>query len=376
MFFSTMVLLVIVILLFLGYSSLILYYWRSWVSIPGQAISNAGLSTPLSVLIPARNEEDNIGRLLQSLHEQTYPRELVEIIVIDDHSTDRTAEIVNQFPGVRLLQLTDDVSNSYKKKALETGITAATGDLVVTTDADCWCSADWLRMMVSFYEEKKPVFIAAPVSIEGNSSFLGIFQAFDFAVLQGITGASVYKQAHSMCNGANLAYERKAFYEVNGFSGIDDIASGDDMLLMHKIAKRYPGRTGYLRSREAIVYTRPMNTWKAFFNQRIRWASKAARYDDKRIVAVLLMVYLFNLSFVALIIAGWWNDQYWLLALALWTGKTLVEWPFVAAVTGFFHRRSLLKYFFFLQPLHIFYTVLSGLFGQLGKYEWKGRWVR
>lgn len=107
-----------------------------------------------------------------------------------------------------------------------------------------------------------------------------------------------------MCNGANLAYERNSFYRVNGFSGIDTIASGDDMLLMHKIANQYPGQIHYLKAEDAIVTTSPMKTWREFLNQRIRWASKAKYYDDKRITAVLILVYLFNLSFLVLWVAG------------------------------------------------------------------------
>src|SRR5438552_106784 len=145
-------------------------------------------------------------------------------------------------------------------------------------------------------EEKNIVFIAAPVVLQNNSSVLQIFQAMDFLVLQGITAASVYKQFHSMCNGANLAYEKKAFEEVNGFESIDHIASGDDMLLMHKIRKKFPGRLNYLKSKKVIVSTQPMKTWKEFLNQRTRWASKARFYDDKRIFFVLLLVYLFNFS--------------------------------------------------------------------------------
>ena len=132
--------------------------------------------------------------------------------------------------------------NSYKKKAIETGIAAASGELIVTTDADCIPPPDWLQTIVAFKEKTNAVFIAAPVVFNCNSSIVQVFQAMDFMVLQGITGASVYKKMHSMCNGANLAYERKVFYEVNGFAGIDHIASGDDMLLMHKIAKKYPGK--------------------------------------------------------------------------------------------------------------------------------------
>jgi cellulose synthase/poly-beta-1,6-N-acetylglucosamine synthase-like glycosyltransferase len=195
-------------------------------------------------------------------------------------------------------------------------------------------------------------------------------------VLQGITGASVYKRLFSMCNGANLAYEKKMFYEVGGFSGIDHIASGDDMLLMHKIAQKHPHRVHYLKSAEAVVSTQPMLTWKDFFNQRIRWASKATYYKDKKIKAVLLLVYLFNLSFIVLLVAGFWNSNYWFLLLILWLLKTAVELPFFYSVSAFFRKRWAVKYFFFFQPLHIFYTILSGLLGQFGKYEWKGRRVR
>ncbi|HMK25961.1 MAG TPA: glycosyltransferase family 2 protein, partial [Chitinophagaceae bacterium] len=201
-------------------------------------------------------------------------------------------------------------------------------------------------------------------------------QAMDFMVLQGITGAAVYKKALSMCNGANLAYEKNAFNKVNGFAGIDNIASGDDMLLMHKIWKQYPNKVHYLKSKEAIVSTQPMKSWKDFFNQRIRWASKAKHYGDKRIITVLTLVYLLNLSFLLLLVAGCWFHPYWTWLIGLWFAKTIIEFPFVYSVSSFFSKQFLMKYFFFFQPLHIFYTIVSGLFGQLGKYEWKGRVVK
>ena len=178
-----------------------------------------------------------------------------------------------------------------------------------------------------------------------------------------------------MCNGANLAYEKKLFAEVGGFSGIDHIASGDDMLLMHKIAKKFPERIFYLKAKDAIVSTRPMPTWKKFLNQRIRWASKATYYDDKKIIGVLLLVYLFNFSFLILLLAGFWNSVYWIFFLIGWMVKTLVELPFFYSVSTFFDKQWAVKFFFIFQPLHIFYTIFSGLLGQFGKYEWKGRKV-
>jgi|CXWL01.1.fsa_nt_gi cellulose synthase/poly-beta-1,6-N-acetylglucosamine synthase-like glycosyltransferase len=371
-----MILIYIIIPLFVCYSLLIIYYWLAWRSIPDYILSVSAPQTKISVIVPARNEEENIGYLLQALQNQTYPEALFEIIVVDDHSTDGTANIIRQYSAVKSIQLKDDRINSYKKKAIETGIAAASGELIVTTDADCLLSSNWLTTIAAFKEEKKSVFIAAPVVITCNSSLLQVFQAMDFMVLQGITGAAINNKKLSMCNGANLAYERKAFYDVNGFTGIDHIASGDDMLLMHKIWKRYPDQVHFLKSKDAIVSTQPMKTWKAFFNQRIRWASKAKNYDDKRIFAVLLLVYLFNLSFLALAIAGLFCYYYWLCLAGLWIAKTTIELPFVYTVAAFFNKQSLVKYFFFFQPLHILYTILSGLLGQFGKYEWKGRKVK
>lgn len=371
-----MVLTGIIAALFITYAILILYYWQSWKSIPDYIPDNSIPATKISVIIPVRNEEQHIQALLHSINQQFYPKELMEVIVVDDNSTDNTVSLVWQFPFVKLITLKEDGINSYKKKAIELGIAAASGDLIVTTDADCIVQPGWLNTIENFYRKTKAVFIVAPVVIESKSSLIQIFQSMDFMILQGITGASVYKQIHSMSNGANLAYERKAFHSVNGFMGIDHIASGDDMLLMYKIEKKFEGRIQYLKSKDVIVSTQPVKTWAAFFNQRIRWASKADKYDDKRIFWVLLLVYFLNLSFIVLLVAGCWSAYYWWTALILLAVKTLAELPFIISVTTFFNKQQLLKYFVFLQPLHILYTIIAGWLGKFGTYEWKGRKVK
>lgn len=357
------------------YALLLFYYRNAWQHIPLFRIQEPG-TIFISVLIPARNEADNIPRLLDSLQQQDYPKERYEVIVIDDHSTDDTAVIAGQYTGVRVIRLNEDDINSYKKKALEQGVAAANGQLIVTTDADCTAGPQWLSNLSAFHRQTGAAFIVAPVSIGAGTQLVEQFQALDFMILQGITGASVQQGVHSMCNGANMAYLRDVFYEVGGYSGIDHIASGDDMLLMHKIWKRYPQKIGYLYSPEAIIRTEPVNNWRAFFNQRIRWASKASFYDDKRIIAVLLLVYLLNLSFPLLLIAGLFSAKYWMAALALLVLKTLVEYPFVNAVARFFQTPVSMFRFFCLQPLHITYTVIAGFLGIVGGYEWKGRRVR
>jgi cellulose synthase/poly-beta-1,6-N-acetylglucosamine synthase-like glycosyltransferase len=292
---------------FTCYTILITYYRQSWLSIHDfEASRNTQPRTKISVIMPARNEEYNIAACLESIIQQSYPAYLYEILVVDDHSTDNTAKIVSKYldQNVRLISLKDFVSaneiNSYKKKAIETAIQQATGELIVTTDADCIVPPNWLKNIGAFYEEKKPVFIVMPVAIMCNNRPIEIFQSLDFMVLQGITGASVHRKFHSMCNGANLAYTKKAFEEVDGFKGIDGIASGDDMLLLHKIFKRHPDGIAYLKNSDVIVQTEPVKSIAQFFNQRIRWASKADRYDDKRIFAVLLLVYFFNVWLIVL----------------------------------------------------------------------------
>ena len=381
-----LIILAITAVFFVGYAALIFYYRQCWLQIPGyesSAFVNKIPSTKITVIIPARNEEQNIGRCLQSIIDQNYPPNLFEIIVVDDHSTDNTAQIVQSFnrQNIHCIFLKDFVNstiNSYKKKAIEIAIVQSTGNLIVTTDADCNMGKQWLQTIASFYEEYRPACIVAPVSINCGNRFLEIFQALDFMVLQGITGAAVYKKMHSMCNGANFAYEKNAFHEVDGFKGIDIIASGDDMLLMHKIFTLYPDRVLFLKSKQAIVYTQPMHTWKEFFNQRIRWASKADKYDDKRIFAVLALVYFFNLLLLLVPVMAIINYQlsiinYWLILLIL---KTTVELFFLFPVSTFFNRQSMLWWFPLAQPFHILYTIIAGWLGKFGKYSWKSRMVK
>lgn len=391
----------LLVLIFGLYSVLILYYWRSWLCIPDQQNPKKEPATRITVIIPARNEEGNIGACLQSIMNQAYPAHLFEVLVVDDHSTDGTVGVVHAYTdkNVKLISLKEHLQeriNSYKKKAIETAVGQSTGELIVTTDADCLLPENWLRSLAAFYEEKDPVFIAAPVAINCSNRFIEIFQALDFMTLQGITGASVHKKIHSMCNGANLAYTKKAFEEVGGFAGVDSIASGDDMLLMHKIYKRYPERVMYLKSKDAIVQTAPVHSVREFFSQRIRWASKADKYDDKRIFAVLLLVYLVNVILLLLplfviflperfsvlhyhlyLSEGLFCRvslvQLWLLLILL---KTIIELTFLYPVAKFFGKRTLLWLFPLMQPVHILYTVIAGWLGKFGSYHWKQRKVK
>ncbi|MFT3904304.1 MAG: glycosyltransferase [Niabella sp.] len=377
-----MLLLIVTALLFLFYAGVIVFYYLAWKEAPVyNSAKNNHNETRFSVIIPARNEAHNIEKLLRSLEAQTYSQALFEVIVIDDQSTDETVDVVNRFKqqsplSITIAQLSADVKKAHKKRTIEKGILLAVNEWIVCTDADCTVPATWLHTLSSFIRQKNSMFVVAPVAYIQDKKASDIFQVLDFMTLQGITAASVYKNVHSMCNGANLAYHKEAFLQVGGFAGIDNIASGDDMLLMYKIWKAYPDRVHYLKSSEAIVRTDTANGWKAFFNQRVRWASKAPDYDDKRVFIVLLLVYLFNLSYLVLGIAAFFNIRYLYALIIFITAKVIVEFPFVYSVSRFFGRQSLMKYFPLFQPLHILYTIIVGLWGSFGKYEWKNRKVR
>jgi glycosyltransferase involved in cell wall biosynthesis len=376
---------VIICCLLACYGALIGFYHRAWQGIPAFDASGKTARTRITVVIPARNEEANIRGCLESLALQSYPMDLFQVIVIDDHSTDATREIVSGYHPAEMFLLYASLAEhggpgqAYKKFAIEVGVSMAFGELIVTTDADCRFSAGWLQTLAAFYEDKGAAFIAAPVRMGLPNTPYPLFAAFqilDFITLQGITGAAVAKKFHSMCNGANLAYDKNIFAAVGGFRDIDDIPSGDDMLLMHKIYRKYPDRLFFLKSRAAIVSTQPETSWKGFVNQRVRWASKAGRYDDRRIYRVLLLVYVLNVALLILPVAAcfdrWWL---WVLLFGLLT-KTVMEYPFVNAVAEFFGQRGLTKWFAVLQPFHIVYTVVIGWMGQFGSYRWKDRTIK
>lgn len=368
------------ILFVVAYCSLILLY-RYWLQKLKPVTVNPSFtpSVTFTVLIPARNEEKNIAACLHSIKQLNYPQALMEIIVIDDFSEDNTAALVQQFSTVKLVQLKDNITqqiNSYKKKAIEVGIQHSKGDYIVTTDADCTVPENWLLNFAWMIEQHQSEFIAAPVAMKEESSFIKLFQSLDFLSLQGITAASVGAGFHSMCNGANLCYSKKAFAAVDGFKDVDHIASGDDMLLMYKVQQQFPGKVHYCYSPGSIVLTDPVETIQDFFRQRIRWASKADKYNDKRIFWVLLLVYFFNFFLLTLLVAGCFNAALWILFLAIFFAKTITELIFMIPVASFFRKQSLLMWFPLMQPFHIIYTIVAGWFGKFGTYEWKGREVK
>ncbi len=369
----------LVVILFSGlitffYIGLFLYYIYGWIKLKEWKVKEKKAVTKITVIVPARNEADNILYCLKDLGQQLYPKELFEIIVVDDNSTDNTVDLVEKL-RIKNLRLIKSYSPS-KKKAIEKGIENAKGNLIVTTDADCRMGKQWLASIASFYEVYKPKMISAPTSYLHNNTFFKIFQALDFIGMVGIGAASIRNGFPHVCNGANLSYEKSVYYEVGGFKGIDTLASGDDMLLMQKITKKYPTGIKFLKNMDAIVYTKAKKTVQEFIQQRLRWASKTSVLVDKKVTAILVGVLFFNITIIFNSIFVLYKVELLIFLLFQLAVKFLLDFIFLGFVSKFFRQIKLLWLFLPSQVIHIFYIVFIGLLANFKRYNWKDRIVR
>ncbi|MFK7809507.1 MAG: glycosyltransferase [Saprospiraceae bacterium] len=372
------------ILLTFGYAGLMIRYFVDWQAISifkAESQYTATAKTKVSILVPARNEAANIERCIHSILKQDYDKSFFEIIVIDDHSEDDTAALAEAIEDkrihvIRLADFPELPQQAFKKLALKIGIEKAKGELIVTTDADCFMGSSWLSLIVAFYEKHDAKMIAGPVAMTDENTLLEKFQSLDFCGMMGITGAGISKGYMLMGNGANIAYTKKVFKEVNGFEGIDHLASGDDMLLMQKIAAVYPGQIYFLKNEKATVFTKAQSTLKSFVQQRIRWASKSSAYPQKGVTLQLAIVYLFCLSLLINIFLLPFFGAAWVVLVLQVLTKAFVDFILLYNMTGFFDRGDLMKSFGIAQLMHILYIVGIGTMGNLVKrYEWKGRRV-
>jgi len=363
----------------LVYVFLVLSFVRGWHKLIYFIPQKSLPKTKVSIIVAARDEELNIGKTIDDLIAQKYPKALTEIIIIDDHSEDKTAEIVLSYTdkNVKLIKLNEDSAlNSYKKKAIQTAIGTCSGDLIITTDADCRMGENWLATIVELYEKQDYKMISSPVAYFQERNLFERLQSLEFLYLIGLGASTIGNKSPSTCNGANLAYEKNTFYEVGGFQGIDDLASGDDELLLHKIAAKYPDKIGFLKNREAIVYTHAKENLSSFIQQRKRWASKSTRYKNKAIIVLGVFVWIFNLSIFTNFIAGLFLPGFLIISFYQLLVKMILESLFLWNVTGFAKRRSLMILIPVLNVLHILYIIYIGIAGNSGKYNWKGRMVR
>ncbi|SNS81321.1 Glycosyltransferase, catalytic subunit of cellulose synthase and poly-beta-1,6-N-acetylglucosamine synthase [Ekhidna lutea] len=354
----------------------VLFYLRlaqGWRKIP--VVEKSGNKISFSVIIPVRNEATNIQTILKNLESQHYPKELFEVIVIDDFSEDDTAQIVNQLIpslnlNLRLVQLSDPTKQG-KKHALTAGVKAAKYETILTTDADCWFGESWIRSYSDAFG-KEVNMVAGPVAIEGRGIFARL-QQVEFAGLIGFGAVTISEENPSMCSGANLGFKKAAFEEVGGYTDNLFTPSGDDEFLLFNIMRKFPHSTIFLQSKEAVVCTPAHSKLRSFVNQRTRWTSKW-KYNKNwkvRISAILFFLdYLIFYGAIAGAILGIVDDVF-ITGIAIM--RFLVLLFFVSPVNRFMGGRSSffpLLLFQIIYPLHVLFMGMNSIFGS---YTWKGR---
>jgi cellulose synthase/poly-beta-1,6-N-acetylglucosamine synthase-like glycosyltransferase len=351
-----------------------------FMRIPCASPATFQLRPMVSVVIPARNEASNLARCLRSVLYQSYPAEFFEVILVNDHSTDATAAIAyvmaQTYPHLRVIDLQlDGPTVAYKKAALTAGVKAARGEIILQTDADCEVPDTWIECMVSHMGPKTGL-VAGPVLLTHHDHWLQRLQTLELMGLVVLGGGSMAARQPNLANGANLGYRRAVFGEVNGFEGIDRVASGDDELLLQKIHRLGKYELRFVRCRSALVRTPAQATWPELKAQRLRWVSKARFYLNRWPNLIQAISYLAFLGLPTLAVLGFWQPSAAGLALQLFALKAIADLLLMYQAGRFFRNLPLLKWLPLLEVVYIPYVLWVGLVGNLVKhYRWKDRIV-
>ncbi len=327
----------------------------------------------VSIIIPARNEERTISFLLHDLSLQSYQH--LEVIVVDDHSQDGTVEKVeHEMKRDKRITLLSNVDHG-KKSALALAIKSAKGSIIITTDADCRVNEPWVESLIPYFENAETKLVFGGVKISANALFENV-QALEFASLIGSGAATAALGFPTMCNGANLAFRKDVFFEVEGYAGNIDVPSGDDEFLMRKIKEKYLDGIVFAGQRNAVVSTAPCKTFTEFMHQRIRWAGKWKHNTSMLSVALAIFIFSFQASIIVLASLFFLKRIDPFTAVILLSAKALLECIFLFKISNFFSLRWSWLSFLSLQLLYPFYVLTIGLLANVLSFSWKGRMLK
>lgn len=368
---------ILITCIFLVYCTLILSFIFGNLRLRREKqFSNSVRKTKVSVIIPFRNEVSNLSAIFNSLESQNYPEELCEFIFVDDYSSDDgfalIAELIKSDSRFKLVKNEFDQG---KKQALQYGIQNAKNSLILTTDADCTFGENWIESMVTVYESKNAHLVVGPVKLETEKSLIGSLIQLEFTALIASTSGAIGIGKAFMCNGANLAFSKKLFLDLNPFNTNSKQASGDDVFLLHKIKSVFSKSAiiHFANHPNALVFSKTSIDFKQFIHQRLRWAGKSAAYKDGFSIFAGFIVFLTNLALLLSLIT-------WLLGfisasmfLVFFLVKWLIDYLLLNSVETWLRPKKSFFYSFLLSFFYPFYIVSIALLSLLILPEWKGR---
>ena len=367
-----------------AYCYLIIYILQQWNNIKlidENQKSKLNQSLGMSIIIPARNEANNIVQCLQAiLDNHDIDKIAPQVIVIDDHSTDNTFQLANSIdsPYVKVIRFVinkaDNTSeiNAYKKAAISLGLEHCKNKFIVQLDADTIVPSDYLKTIVQYQNHYSAEFLAAPIKFYPCNNLLHHFQQLDTLGMMAVTGAGIISNQWHMANGANMCYNKK---HVN--YNHKDAASGDDIYTIQKIAHDHPHDIHYIKDRKAIVTTSPVSTYAELYQQRIRWATKnksMTRLSMQVMMGIPFINAIFILMHIPMMI--FFGEPIILIFLFHIMTKLMIDYVYLKELTDHFDAQESMKYFLPSNVMHIIYIAMIGTLSFfIKKYRWKGRVV-
>ncbi|MDE2889208.1 MAG: glycosyltransferase [Gemmatimonadota bacterium] len=323
----------------------------------------------VTVVIPARNEAHRIEACLAALAEQTYPPERTDVIVVDDRSTDDTARRAlawtDRIPGLRVARDTEPALACPKKNALDAGIRVGAGEIILTTDADCIPSPDWIASTVRAFDTDVGM-VAGYAPLSAGKRLLSGLLALQGLVVSTLAAGSMGLGFPLTCSGRNLAYRRAAFHDAGGFGPIGHIHGGDDVLLMRRIAKRTPWRIRF--NPEARVDSQPHTD--GLFRRQVRYQSKAVHYGYS-VLLVAACIYIFHVALAAGPFLAWQHPVFRVPFGLMVAAKFLADWLLLLRAARRFSARKILRLFPLLELISVPYVVVICAAGALAPSRWK-----
>jgi glycosyltransferase involved in cell wall biosynthesis len=335
-----------------------------------------------SIIIPVRNEAENIQNLLNDIAQQSFPAQQFEVIIVDDASTDQTVKLIRASQYSYTLKLfslkvPEGFFGSHKKLAITQAIDKTLNTqyqhIILTTDGDCRVENGWLQAYADIFATQSLKLVSGPVTFYHEKTLFEQLQTIEFSSLIGTGAASIQAGSPNMCNGANLAFTKTVFENVNGYMGNMHQPSGDDEFLMRKIFQQYSKEIAFLKDQRAIVHTYAQKSLRAFYQQRRRWAGKWQAHNDVKAMALAIFIFIFYVSlfvFFLLTITGGYNWKIFLLQIGI---KVFCELFFLGSVLQFLKKPVHIGRFLLVQIIYPYYVIFFGIAAHRGYYSWKGR---
>lgn len=346
-------------------------FWRSRIFKSNSGHKNF---TSITIIIPARNEETTITKCLNTILAQDFDKSLLEIIVIDDASSDTTkekAEKVLSASGIQHQIISNELKEG-KKKSITKAIDSAKGNLIITRDADTYTDGNlWLKTVVDFHEVSKKEFIIAPVRYENKNGLLTQIQYFESLALSILTGGFAAHKKAFLCSGANLAFTKTIFRATNGYSSHMHIASGDDVLFLEDVKKIKPETIAYLKQNEASVITYPEKSMQNLVFQKIRWGSKMGQNPNNFNAFLGILVLFIHVFTVFSLFLPFFRHHISAFGIIFSLSRFLIDYLLLFLASRYFKQSF--KWWWFL-PAGLIYSVfvsITAILSLLIKPNWK-----